>query len=172
VQVPLENLVGEEGKGWDCAKYLLASERTNIANIGFCRERLDYARHLASQTMQAGRPVIEDLALCAEIAVLDAEIRALEITNWRFLLSLDTATVNPAFASVLKLKGVELQQQLAALLAGISGPAGLEHRKFEQDPDSSSIGPLMPRYFYSRAASIYGGTSEIQKDIIAKTVLG
>ena len=109
VRVPVDNLVGEEGRGWDCAKYLLMNERTGIANVGLCRERLDYARELAGRLTQAGRPLLDSPRLRAEMAVLDAEIRALEVTNWRFLLANDTARKNPGFASVLKLKGTELQ---------------------------------------------------------------
>ena len=168
VRVPLRNLVGEEGRGWDCAKFLLGNERTGIANIGLCRERLDYARELATRITQGGQRLIDDARLRNELAVLDAEIRALEITNWRFLLSQRDAQALPAFASVLKLKGCEIQQDIAALLARLDGPAGLER----QTDDDAGFGPLTPRYFYSRAASIYGGTSEVQKDILAKAAVG
>ena len=167
VRVPVTNLVGTENRGWDCAKFLLGNERTGIANVGLCRERLDYARELAGRMTQGGRPLADDAALQAEFAELDAEIRALEITNWRFLLTDAEQRRLPAFASVLKLKGTELQQALMAMLARLDGPAGLEIR----DP-GSDLGPLAPRYFYSRAASIYGGTSEVQKDILAKAIVG
>jgi pimeloyl-CoA dehydrogenase len=168
VRVPVANLVGEENKGWDCAKFLLGNERTGIANVGLCRERLDYARELAARHSQAGRPLADDRKLRAEFAALDAEVRALEITNWRFLLTESEQRRLPAFASVLKLKGTELQQEINALLARIAGPGGLERR-----PASDiTHGPLTPRYFYSRAASIYGGTTEVQKDILAKAIVG
>jgi pimeloyl-CoA dehydrogenase len=170
VRVPAGNLVGQENRGWDCAKFLLSNERTGIANVGFCRERLDYARELASDTKEAGRRLIDDPRLRSELAVLDAEVRALELTNWRFLLSEQAQKALPAFASVLKLKGVELQQDIAALLARLDGPGGLERRPFDDGPQAN--GPLAPRYFYSRAASIYGGTSEVQKDILAKCIVG
>ncbi|MBN9425111.1 MAG: acyl-CoA dehydrogenase family protein, partial [Burkholderiales bacterium] len=85
VRVPVANLVGEENKGWDCAKFLLANERTGIANVGLCRERLDHARALAVRTSEAGTRLIDDAALRGELAMLEAEIRALEVTNWRFL---------------------------------------------------------------------------------------
>lgn len=172
VRVPAENLVGEEGRGWDCAKYLLANERTGIANVGYCRERLDRARELAAQVRQGGRALIDDPRLRAEIAVLDAEIRALEITNWRMLLSPQAAQDNPAFASVLKLKGVELQQAVAALLGRIAGPDGLERRPMEGEGALHWAGAPAVRHLYARAASIYGGTSEIQKDILARHILG
>ncbi|RYG30674.1 MAG: acyl-CoA dehydrogenase, partial [Burkholderiales bacterium] len=78
VRVPVENLVGEEGRGWDCAKFLLGNERTGIANVAYCRERLDFARTLAGKLTQAGRPLAENAVLQAELAALDAEVRALE----------------------------------------------------------------------------------------------
>ena len=168
VRVPVVNLVGQENRGWDCAKFLLGNERTGIANVGLCRERLDHARELATRHTQAGRPLIDDAKLRAEFAVLDAEIRALEVTNWRFLLTESEQKRLPAFASVLKLKGTELQQEINALLARIVGPGGLERRGNEE----VAHGPLTPRYFYSRAASIYGGTTEVQKDILAKAIVG
>ena len=170
VRVPAANRVGDENRGWDCAKYLLVNERSGIANVGLCRERLDYARELAARISEGGRPLAADPKLKAEFAELDAEVRALELTNWRFLLDPQAQAAQPAFASVLKLKGVALQQALAALLARIDGPAGLERRGIHGVPERH--GPLSSRYFYSRAASIYGGTSEVQKDIVAKTIVG
>ena len=168
VRVPVANLVGQENKGWDCAKFLLGNERTGIANVGLCRERLEYARALAARAPQADGCLIDDLRLQSDMAILDAEIRALEVTNLRFLLTPSAQKELPAFASVLKLKGVELQQEVNALLARVAGPSGLERR------DSADVenGPLAPRYFYSRAASIYGGTSEVQKDILSRFILG
>jgi len=168
VRVPVENLVGQEHRGWECAKFLLGNERTGIANVGLCRERLEHARDLAACTPQGQGFLIDDQKLQSELAAMDAEIRALEVTNWRFLLTASVQQELPAFASVLKLKGVELQQEVNALLARLTGPAGLEYR----GPDEIKYGPLVPRYFYSRAASIYGGTSEVQKDILAKFILG
>ena len=168
VRVPVGNLVGQENKGWDCAKFLLSNERTGIANVGLCRERLDYARELAGRYTQAGKPLLDDPKLRADIAMLEAETRALEITNWRFLLTDSEQKRLPAFASVLKLKGTELQQEINALLARIVGPGGLERRS----ADEVTHGPIVPRYFYSRAASIYGGTTEVQKDILAKAIVG
>jgi len=168
VRVPVDQLVGQENRGWDCAKFLLANERTGIANVGLCWERLDRAREIAQQTAQAGRPLWDDPKLRAEVAALGAEVRALEITNWRFLLTPAEQARVPAFASVLKLKGTELQQEINALLARLAGPQGLERR----DADELAHGPLTPRYFYSRAASIYGGTTEVQNDILAKALVG
>ena len=169
VRVPVAHRVGDEGRGWACAKFLLGNERTGIANVGWCRERLDHARELAGQLTQGGTRLIDDPRLRAELALLDAEVRALEVTNWRFLLSPSAQQAQPAFASVLKLKGVEMQQEMAALLARLMGPAGLE--RADDAACTPGSGPLTPRYFYSRAASIYGGTSEVQKDILAKGIV-
>ena len=170
VRVPASQLVGQENRGWDCAKFLLANERTGIANVGLCRERLDYARELATQVHSGGSCLIDDPGFKTEWVTLEAEVRALELTNWRFLLTESAREAMPAFASILKLKGTELQQSIQALLARIDGLAGLEqHTAPSIHPGH---GPLAPRYFYSRAASIYGGTSEVQKDILAKSVVG
>lgn len=161
VQVPVSQLVGEENKGWECAKFLLANERTGIANVGLCQERLELAREMARSSALPPDPALE-----REFATLDAEIRALEITNARFLLTPCEQAALPAFASVLKLKGTQIQQDLHLLLARLSAQDGLEQ------PESAEHGPhLVQRYLFSRALSIYGGTSEIQKDILARAVL-
>lgn len=170
VRVPTQNLVGTEGRGWDIAKFLLGNERTAIANVGWCRERLAHARLLAERVMQGGRRLIDDPKLACDLALLDAEVRAFDITNWRFLTVPDSAP--SAFASVLKLKGTELQQEIVALMARISGTQGLERFALEGHNPSDWQSALVPRYFYSRAASIYGGTSEVQKDIVARQILG
>ena len=172
VKVPAENLVGEENKGWDYAKYLLSAERTYVASVGLCRERLSYARHLAETTTRNGKRLIEDPKLAAEFAVLGAEVRGHELTNWRFLSDPDIATNNPAFASVLKLKGSELLQETSTLIAKLSGLAGLERRDPHGDDALHPTAAALGRYFFHRATTIYGGSSEVQKDIVAKTLLG
>ena len=163
VRVPVDQRIGDENRGWEVAKFLLGNERTGIANVGYCRERLDFARERATALRVGGRRAIDDPLLRAELAVLEAEVRALEISNWRFLLTPAEQQALPGFASVLKLEGTRLQQAIAEMLARLEGPAGLER-------DAGA--PRVPRYFYSRAASIYGGTSEVQKDILAKAVVG
>jgi pimeloyl-CoA dehydrogenase len=170
VRVPTGNLVGDEGRGWDVAKYLLANERTGIANVGMARERLAYACELAREITQGGRALIEAPKLRAEIAVLEAEVRGLDLTNWRFLLDPQIATRNPGFASVLKLKGSELHQEISTLLQRIAGPAGVRRYGHEGEAAMHPLAGLTPRYFYFRAATIYGGTSEVQKDILAKAL--
>jgi len=165
VKVPVANRVGDESEGWGVTKYLLGSERTGLAYVGTSRDRLDRAIELARGARDGTRRVIDDPAIQAEIAWIDAELRGLEITNLRLLLSVQAQQENPAFASVLKLKGVEIQQQIAALMLRIAGPAGLVRSEDER-------GAPATRYLFSRASSIYGGTSEVQKDVLAKAILG
>jgi pimeloyl-CoA dehydrogenase len=169
VRVPVDNRVGEEGQGWECARFLLANERSGIANVGACRERLGYARELAARTRRGGRLLSDDPQLRHELAVLDAELRALEVTNQRFLLSPSAQAAMPAFASVLKLRGTALQQQLHGLLVRLGGAAVREH---VDDEDLDGVPHLVERYLFARAGSIYGGTSEIQRDLVARTLLG
>jgi pimeloyl-CoA dehydrogenase len=170
VEVPVANLVGEEGRGWDCAKYLLGAERTMVAAVGLIRERFDYARELAAGTKQGGASLLGDPKLATELAVLGAELRALELTNWRYLMDSDTARTTPGFASVLKLRGSELLQEISALIARIAGPAGLE--RFSEADALHPCSAAVPRYLYYRARTIAGGSSEVQKDILAKSLLG
>ncbi|QHE84617.1 acyl-CoA dehydrogenase family protein [Hydrogenophaga sp. BPS33] len=172
VRVPVGNLVGEEGRGWDCAKYLLVSERISVASMGQCWERLDYARELASRQMCNGKRLLDDPKFGGELAVLGAEVRALELTAWRFLLDPDIDRTLPGFASVLKLKGSELIQEITTLLARVSGLSGLERRSGDGEAALHGDAATVSRYFFHRATSIYGGSSEVQKDILAKTILG
>ncbi|MBI5277657.1 MAG: acyl-CoA dehydrogenase family protein [Burkholderiales bacterium] len=165
VKVPVANRVGDENKGWDVTKSLLGSERTGLAYVGMSRDRLDRAIELARNTRDGARRVIDDPAIQAEIAWIDAELRGLEVTNLRLLLCAQAQRDNPAFASVLKLKGVEIQQQVASLMLRIAGPAALARSEDER-------GVPATRYFFTRASSIYGGTTEVQKDVLAKAVLG
>jgi pimeloyl-CoA dehydrogenase len=99
-------------------------------------------------------------------------VRALELTNWRFLLDPEIGRKNPGFASVLKVKGSETMQELTSLIARLAGPAGLQRRDGEGPDALHPLAAASPRYFFFRAATIYGGSSEVQKDILAKTLLG
>lgn len=170
VEVPAANLVGEEGRGWDCAKYLLGAERTMVAAVGLSRERFDYARELAASTKQGYASLLDDPKLAIDMAVLGAELRALELTNWRYLMDPEAARNTPGFASVLKLRGSELLQEISTLIARIAGPAGLE--RFGEVDALHPCSAAVPRYLYYRARTIAGGSSEVQKDILSKILLG
>lgn len=170
VRVPVEGIVGQEGQGWEITRFLLANERTGIADVASCRERLDYAIALAGRLEQGGASLRSDPHIRSRLAWLDAEVRGLEITNWRLLLTPAEQEANPAFASILKLKGTEIQQEIASLTLRLLGPEGLE--RVPQQVDATWQTAPATRYLFSRAASIYGGSTEIQKDLLARSVLG
>ncbi|QHE88114.1 acyl-CoA dehydrogenase family protein [Hydrogenophaga sp. BPS33] len=170
VRVPAGQLVGEENKGWDYARFLLGNERASIAGVAKSRERLGYARELARATRQAGngRSLADDPLFHARALRLEAEIEALDRTQSRMLNDSNPAG-RVAGASVLKVKGTELQQRVQDLLVDISATAGLRL------PGDSGFGAdvreaLGVAHLYSRAASIYGGTNEVQKNLLAKHV--
>lgn len=181
VRVPAENLIGEENRGWDCAKYLLAHERTNVARIGFTKQRLRRVRAIAGEVPAGGRPLIEDPHFLRKLTLVEVELKALEITQMRVLAELEKSG-GDAFdskSSVLKLKGSELQQLSAELLFEAAGPLAFPENEARLNPPSEApaLGPdwapgIGPTYFFSRGASIFGGSNEIQRDIIAKTIVG
>jgi len=176
VEVPVENLVGEENKGWDYAKFLLSNERTGMARVGISKERIRHIKTLASKVESGGRPVMEDPVFRAKLTACEIELKALELTQLRVVSnegSYGHDLLDPA-SSVLKIKGSEIQQATAELLMEVIGPfAGPYH----EDIDSSNeavdwTAQIAPNYFNSRKVSIYGGTNEIQRNIISKAVLG
>ncbi|EBW2353108.1 pimeloyl-CoA dehydrogenase large subunit [Salmonella enterica subsp. enterica] len=173
VEVPLKNLVGEENRGWDCAKFLLASERAGIARIGLSKERVERVRRLAQQIV-AGRGTIWDSEVFrARVLMLEADLKALEITQMQALARQQRSTL-PAVpdptASILKLKGSQLQQAAAELLMEIAGDRGVEAESAEGRYEWAAT--AMANYVNHRKVSIYGGSNEIQRDIIAKSILG
>lgn len=180
VKVPVENLVGEENKGWDYAKFLLGHERLGIAKVGLSKSRVAHAKALASQIMVGGRPLSEDARFLERSAALEIELKALEITNMRVVDSFKkrgSTTPDPK-ASILKLKGAELQQRALELVMDVAGPLGLPMQtEFVLAGTEETVGPgwaatPVPNYLYGRSVSIFGGTSEIQRNVIAKGVLG
>ncbi|MDO9439071.1 acyl-CoA dehydrogenase family protein [Hydrogenophaga sp.] len=185
VLVPRKNLVGEENKGWDYAKALLDHERIGIAGVSRSRERLQYARELAAQRPMGPGTMAQDPQFQAEAALLEAQLQALEITQLRVVAAHGKGPAGGAdpFTSILKVRGSELYQSVCELLCRIAGPAGLiavNGGDEEEDAPTEDTGATPPRwgsplastYLYSRAATIYGGSNEIQKTILAKHVLG
>ncbi len=182
VRVPLENLVGQENKGWDCAKFLLGNERSGIARVGMSKERIRRLRELAALERAGDRPLIEDERFCAKVAAVEVELKALEMTQLRVVAAERNRKGNkpdPA-SSILKIKGSEIQQTIAELLLEVVGPYALPYQpEYLEDErrNEPPIGPdwapsLAPSYFNMRKVSIYGGTNEIQKNIVAKAILG
>jgi pimeloyl-CoA dehydrogenase large subunit len=177
VRVPADAIVGEENKGWDYAKFLLANERNGIARVGVSKARLDRVRELASISVYGSGPKIEDPFFRAKLAEVEVELKALEVTQMRVISNRRTAGKPDPASSVLKIKGSEIQQATTELLMEVVGPYALPYR----EPDAMSneppvgpdwAGPLAPTYFNTRKVSIYGGSNEIQRSIIAKAILG
>jgi len=181
VKVPVENLVGEENKGWDYAKFLLGNERTNIARVGMSKQRIARIRELAAKEMSGGRPLIEDQRFMEKLTATEIELKALELTQLRVVAADakrgNTGKPDPA-SSILKIKGSEIQQATTWLLMQVMGPhAAPFHADQLEGANEPPIEPdhaahAAPAYFNMRKVSIYGGSNEIQKNIIAKAVLG
>jgi len=158
VKVPVDQRVGEEGMGWTIAKYLLGHERMNTARIGTSRRELDNLKEFAAKQKRGGKSLLEDVRFRDEVSRLEVELMALEITNLRFLDQLRGGRPPGAEVSMLKIKGTEIQQRLTELMMIAAGPAG--DRSFAD------------RYANFRKTSIYAGSNEIQRNIIAKMSLG
>jgi alkylation response protein AidB-like acyl-CoA dehydrogenase len=173
VEVPVENLVGEENKGWTCAKYLLGHERTGIAAVGRSKRELAFLKKVASEQEVDGKPLTQDIRFAHKVADLEIEIMALEMTVLR-VVSSEAAGKGPGpEASLLKVKGTEIQQRLTELMLEAVGPQGAPFRDDVLDDGAGSeIEPLAAYYFNFRKTSIYGGSNEIQKNIMTQMILG
>jgi alkylation response protein AidB-like acyl-CoA dehydrogenase len=166
VRVPAENLVGELNKGWDYAKFLLGNERVGVAPVGSTKRVLAQAKEYAASV-----GLLDDPLTAARIAELENELLALELTALRVVAHSADGKPHPA-SSVLKLKGTELQQAVSELIVDLAGPASLASGA-DQDSDLPDwTRRATPVYLNLRKASIYGGSNEIQRQIIAKTILG
>ena len=177
VEVPVENLVGEENKGWDYAKFLLGNERTGIARVGVSKERIRRIKDLASKVESGGRPIMEDQAFREKLAAVEIELKALELTQLRVVADEGKhgkGKPNPA-SSVLKIKGSEIQQATTELLMEVIGPFAAPFDEHADDGSNEAMdwtAQIAPSYFNNRKVSIYGGSNEIQRNIITKAVLG
>ena len=177
VRVPVQNLVGEENRGWTYAKYLLGHERTNIAGVGASKRELQTLKSIVQKEQRNGRPLAEDPRFAARIAQVDIELMALEMTVMR-VLSSQAKSPGPE-ASILKIRGSEIQQTLTELMMDAIGPYALPFVPEAKDLGNESAGigpgyaaPLAAQYFGWRKATIYGGSNEIQRNIISQMVLG
>ena len=181
VEVPVSNLIGEENKGWTYAKYLLGHERTNIARIGRSKAALKRLKAIAArQPGNDGRALIHDPRFRDRLAMVELELQALEITNLKLVAADDRPHTPGPEASILKIKGSEIQQTLTELTCAALGPyaAARAQGSISQAPqDISDAFPadlfnMAGHYFNFRKTTIYGGSSEVQKSIICKAILG
>jgi hypothetical protein len=180
VEVPIENLVGEEGKGWTYGKVLLQHERTNIAGVARSKYRMRRLREKAARRVHDGVPLLDDRNFARKLAAVEIELKALEYTELRTLAAVAVGKAPGPESSILKVKGTELQQSLDALFVEAAGYYALPYVPHQYEagfPPTERIGcdtetQASLRYFNNRKASIYGGSNEIQKNIISKHVLG
>ena len=179
VKVPVENLVGEENKGWTCAKYLLTFERTGIAGVGSSKAALAHLKQVAREQIVNGKPLIEEPHFRARLADVEMELMSLEMTNLRTVAAAEAGGVPGAESSFLKIMGTELRQEITDLFRRAAGPYALPFlpEELEGDFEGPYVGPefaasVASRYFNFRKLSIFGGSNEIQKNIISKMILG
>ena len=175
VKVPAENLIGEENMGWTYAKFLLAHERSGIAGVARSKKALERIKQIASAEMSYGEPLIQDPAFKSKIANAELELNSLEYTELRTLAK-DSAGKGPGpESSLLKIKGTDIQQMVTELAMEAVGYYANPH--LGTTLSNEYVGPdyatnISGSYFNFRKASIYGGSNEIQRNIIAKMVLG
>jgi alkylation response protein AidB-like acyl-CoA dehydrogenase len=180
VRVPVTMRIYEENKGWDVAKFLLGNERTGIARLGKSKERVNFAKQKARNLRAHGKPLSEDPEFRRRIAALETELKSLEITQLRVLSAQKAGERRQdPLTAVLKLKGTELLQATTELAVDVAGPLAMPDWADELEALSNEpeLGPVWATeatrsYLFLRAASIYGGTNEIMKNIVSKAVLG
>jgi alkylation response protein AidB-like acyl-CoA dehydrogenase len=179
VRVPATNLIGEENKGWTYAKFLLAHERSGIAGVARSKRGIEQLKEIAASELLDGKPLIEDMGFAQKISQLEIDLSALEITELRTLAGEQAGKGPGPESSLLKVKGTEVQQRLTELTLEAVGHYGTpDFRSFPEDGSNDfPIGPdyahhAAPTYFNMRKTSIYGGSNEIQRNIITKMILG
>ena len=179
VKVPVENLVGEENKGWTYAKYLLTYERTGIAGVGFCIAALAKLKVIAAKVMKNGKPLDQDPLFAARMAQVEIDLENMKTTNLRVIAAVAGGGVPGAESSMLKIRGTEIRQEILSLMRRAVGPYALpfieeaQYEGYAEEP----VGPkeaatAAANYFNYRKLSIFGGSNEIQKNIISKMILG
>ncbi|MGH1368322.1 MAG: acyl-CoA dehydrogenase family protein [Maritimibacter sp.] len=175
VRVPAENLVGEENMGWTIAKYLLTHERTNIAGVGFSMKALAEIKALAKRTKRGGRPLIESPLFAAKIAEVEIELEAMKITNLRMLFQAQTQGAPGPETSILKIKGTVIRQTLNDLARRAIGPSAAPFPNEAMFGNAALVEPHdvnnAAQYFNNRKLSIFGGSNEIQRNILTKAML-
>jgi len=173
VKVPVENLVHEENKGWTVAKYLLGHERMGSGAVGAAKREVAALRALAAREVKNGRPLLEDPRFRDRLSRAEIELQALEITSMRFLDQMRRTGQPPgADVSMLKIRATEIQQMITELMMQAVGPLAAPFKGVEGGEVDAFASRLAPRYCNYRKASIYAGSNEIQRNIIAKMTLG
>jgi len=174
VRVPVANLIGEQDKGWTYAKALLAHERTAIAGVADSKRNLAQTKEFAAREINGGKSLLSDPLFQKRLSDIEIELMALEFTELRVLASVASGGAPGAESSLLKIKGTEMQQAVQELRMDVAAyyqgvlPNDLSPEQLGNDFGSQA----RQSYMYGRASTIYGGSNEVQKNIIAKAVLG
>lgn len=176
VCVPVNQRIGEENKGWTYAKGLLAHERTGIAGVAHSKEQIARLRQIAAETSQDGDSLAQDESFLDKIRKVEIEWMALEITELRVLAQIEKGNAPGPESSILKIKGTEISQRIAELFVEAYGYYSIPYPQMHYLDNEGPIGPEsamtgVSGFLLGRASSIFGGSNEIQRNIIAKSVL-
>ena len=178
VKVPVENLVGEENKGWTYAKYLLTYERTNIAGVGASIAMFERLKEVANMTFRNGKPLSEDPLYAARLAKLEIDLENMKTTNLRVLDAAGAGHAPVAESSMLKIRGTEIRQEMNDLMRRAAGRYAQPFidEALDEGYNGEPVGPewaapVAGQYFNNRKLSIFGGSNEVQREIITKAVL-
>ncbi len=177
-RVPVENLVGEENKGWTYAKYLLTHERSGMGAVGFSNAALTTVKRLARTVKDNGKPLNQNPHFMSRVAKVEMDLMALGTFNMRMIAAAGAGSAPGLEASMLKIKGSEIRQEINDLARRAVGPYALPFASEEVEgsntpvPDPFDVGAVTGEYFNNRKMSIFGGSNEVQKNIIAKVSLG
>lgn len=171
VRVPADQLVGEENRGWDYAKFLLGNERVGVAPVGWIKRKLADAKAHAATVASGAGTLLDEPLLAARIAELECDLMALELTVLRVAANSHEGKPDPA-SSILKLRGSQIQQDVLELMADIAGPMSVVWAASEVSAIPQWARHTAPVYLNYRKASIYGGSNEIQRGVIASAILG
>lgn len=174
VKVPVENMIGDPEKGWTYAKALLAHERTGMAEVGNSTLSLNKIKARAATESNGGKRLIDDPIFQKRLSDIETELMALEYTELRVIASMSEGGMPGPESSLLKIKGTEITQALAELYMQVSAHYGgiLQGQLSAEDVGHEFADEARKSYMYSRAATIYGGSNEVQRNVIAKAVLG
>ena len=179
VRVPIEDRVGEEDKGWTCAKFLLGHERFGIARLAESKARLSRLKDIARNHRVGGALLADDADFMRSVTETEIELTALEYTELRALMNAEQGKPPGVEANMLKIRGTDVQQKISEMLMKAMGyyaapwvPEAMEYGWNEAPVGPAYAAGLAPAYFNTRKTSIYGGTNEIQRNIIAGMVLG
>jgi len=178
VRVPVENLVGEEHKGWTYAKYLLTYERTNIAGVGASMAAFDHLVQIAATQRKGCKPLAEDPLFAARLARLEIDLENMKTTNLRVLAASEGAAPPLELGAMLKIRGTEIRQEITSLTRRALGPFAqpFVSEALDEGYNGTPVGPdyaapVSVDYFNNRKLSIFGGSNEVQREIITKAML-